>query len=624
MKYKLINPINSNYSALEQVLTNRGIEYENIPHYINTTDEDINSYSLLGESKLREAALWLTETISNNDNIAVLIDPDVDGYCSSAILINYLHDIFPSWAENHIFWHHHIGKQHGLNDVIDELMTCDYKLVITPDSGTNDAKECQMLYSKGIKVIVLDHHLPELASKESSAIIINNQLPPYPNKDLCGGGVVYQFCRYLDSITGNNKADNYLDLVALSNTADMMSLKSYETKHLINKGFKTENIHNPFIYYMWQKNKFKLGDNITSWGAAFYIAPLLNAIVRSGTQDEKESVFCSMLNHIAFEKVLSNKRGHKLGEEEPLIEQVMRICTNVKNRQTKAVDAGMGWLEKRIEENNMLKNKVLLFLINPGEIEKNIAGLVANKIMAKYQRPCCILTRVEENLTIPIFDAEADYWDAQADIYGGRWEKGNYVNKNFVKVTYQGSARGCDKVGATNFKDVCENSGCIDWSVGHKSAFGLSLLEHKIDDFIKITNEMYKDMSDEPIYYVDYIYNGTNVNPQNILDIADMDCYWGMGCEESLIAIKGLIITKDMVTLMSPDKSPTLKITLPNKVSIIKFGSSQEEYEEFTSSRCYVEVDIVGKCNKNCWMNYITPQIFIEDYEIVDSCNFYF
>lgn len=216
MKYQLIKPIKSNYSALEQVLTNRGINYKDIPHYINTTDDDINDFKLLGIEKLREAATLLTEAISNEDDIAIIIDPDVDGYCSSAELINYLHDIYPDWVEKHVFWYHHTGKQHGLNDVIDDLMSGDYKLVVTPDSGTNDAKECQILYSKGIKVIVLDHHLPEPISEKSPAIIINNQLPPYPNKDLCGGGVVYQFCRYLDVVTGNNKADNYLDLVALS------------------------------------------------------------------------------------------------------------------------------------------------------------------------------------------------------------------------------------------------------------------------------------------------------------------------------------------------------------------------------------------------------------------------
>jgi single-stranded DNA-specific DHH superfamily exonuclease len=69
--------------------------------------------------------------------------------------------------------------------------------------------------------------------------------------------------------------------VALGNCADMMSLTSKETKHIINKGFKQ--INNPFIKYMADKNSYSLGDKVTSMGAAFYIVPFINAIVRSGT-----------------------------------------------------------------------------------------------------------------------------------------------------------------------------------------------------------------------------------------------------------------------------------------------------------------------------------------------------
>ncbi len=130
-------------------------------------------------------------------------------------------------------------------------------------------------------------------------------------------------------------------------------------------------------------------------------------------------------------------------------------------------------------------------------------------------------------------------------------------------------------------------------------------------------------MSDEAVYYVDYIYNGTDVNPQNILDIAEMASYWGKDVDESLIAIKNLKVTKDMVTLMSPDKSPTLKITLPNRVSIIKFGSSQEEYDKIAQDG-FVELNIIGKCNRNEWNGYVSAQILMEDYEIIDSCKYFF
>jgi hypothetical protein len=47
-----------------------------------------------------------------------------------------------------------------------------------------------------------------------------------------------------------------------------------------------------------------------------------------------------------------------------------------------------------IEDKHLLDHKVLLFLLNPGQIDRNIAGLIANKFMAKYQRPVCLLTKV--------------------------------------------------------------------------------------------------------------------------------------------------------------------------------------------------------------------------------------
>ena len=50
-------------------------------------------------------------------------------------------------------------------------------------------------------------------------------------------------------------------------------------------------------------------------------------------------------------------------------------------------------LEKMIETNHMLDHKILLFLLEPGQIDAEIRGLIANKFMAKYQRPCCLLTK---------------------------------------------------------------------------------------------------------------------------------------------------------------------------------------------------------------------------------------
>lgn len=49
MKYKLINEPNKKFSATQQILYNRGIAEDEILHYINLSDKDINSPLLLGE-----------------------------------------------------------------------------------------------------------------------------------------------------------------------------------------------------------------------------------------------------------------------------------------------------------------------------------------------------------------------------------------------------------------------------------------------------------------------------------------------------------------------------------------------------------------------------------------------
>ena len=588
MKYQLIKPMNPHYTAIPQILTNRGIPADEIAHYLHTTDEDVSSPLDLGEAALNAAAQTLIQHIFSKDKMLVICDCDCDGFTSAALLINYLYDLFPAYVETGLKWFVHEDKQHGLEDVMDYINTHDFKLVIAPDASSNDYDYHKELKAKGIDVIVLDHHLADKVSED--AIIINNQLCDYKNKELSGVGVVYQFCRFIDMKMKSNFADNYLDLVALGLTGDMMSLTSFETKHLIHKGFEPQNIKNPYIYEMWQKNKFKLGEHITSIDAAFYIVPMINAVQRSGTIEEKEILFKSMLKYEAFKMIDSTKRGCK-GQMEKLVEQAVRMSTNVKNRQTRVQDSSIEYLENLIEQKDLLKHKVLLFTLEPGKVDKNVAGLIANKFAAKYQRPCCILTR------------------------GGYVEE-IYNGEKIQTPTFAGSARGYEMSGVTNFKDICEETNLIEWTAGHQNAFGMCITTDSIDDFLAATDKALVNMSSEPIYYVDYIYNGADIHPTDILEISDLDNLWGKDMDEPLVAIKEIKISKDMVTVYRKS-SNTLKITLPNKVSLMKFNATDEECEALENhTGAYVRLDIVGKCNKNEWMGNVSPQVFIEDYEI--------
>ena len=616
MKYQLIKPINKDYSVTEQILTNRGIPRDQIWHYLHTADSDINPPQALGQEKLRAAAAVLIQTINVNEHAVVVVDSDADGFTSSAILINYLHDLFPAWVENNLTYILHTGKQHGLNDHIDELMEKEkwdskFGLVIIPDAGSNDTEECTRLKKEGIKTIVLDHHLCDIDNPD--AIVINNQLSDYPNKDFSGAGIVYQFCRYLDKLLQINNADEYLDLVALGLCADMMSMTSIETKHLINKGF--HNVKNPFFYNLAQKNSYSMNNKINHTSVAFYIAPYVNAICRSGTLQQKQLVFESMLKYKAFQILPSTKRGHTLGETETLVEQVMRVTTNVKARQTKAQDAGLELLEKKIEEENLLDHKVLLFLLEPGQIDRNIAGLSANKLMAKYQRPVCVLTKVIEEKTV----------ESKEGLACLDWLEETPFDPPYkvIVTSYQGSARGCEKVGINDFKSVCAGTGVTQYQTGHPNAFGLGILQKDIPVFIAKTDAALKDMNDEVTYYVDYIYEGNEVSDDDILTIADMEDLWGQNVSEPLLCIEHLKVSADMVTVYQK-RDNTLKISLPNGISLMKFRATDDECYKLQNTPGYYEMNVVGRANKNEWMGNVTAQIFIEDYQIIDSKEWFF
>lgn len=592
MRYKLINPPNKNFSTIQQILYNRGIAEQDILHYINLSDKDINSPLLLGEQNLKNGLKLLLNTISKNKNAMIIVDCDCDGYTAAALLINYLYKLFPAWVNNHLNWIMHDGKQHGLSDCINQISNY-YSLVICPDSSSNDYDYHHDLFKKGIGVLVLDHHLADSISEY--AVIINNQLSDYPNKELSGVGVVWQFCRYIDSILNINYADDFLDLVALGNCGDMMSLKSFETRYLITKGFKKENIKNPFIDYMLDKNSFPLSKAdylssdpdmaCTSIGAAFFIVPFINAMTRSGTKLEKELLFNAMLNHKAFEEVISNKRGHKLGEKEKLVLQAVRTVTNVKNRQTRAEDTGLTMLEKMIETNNMLNHKILLFLLEPGQIPAEIRGLIANKFMAKYQRPCCLLTRTNRN----------------------------------GKETYEGSMRGYTKTGINSFKDVLEQCPEVVYVQGHQNAAGLSIQGNEVNNFLYHIDQLLEDISVEPIYRVDYDFKEIDNNNQRILEIASMNDYWGQDIDRAYVNIN-FKITNSNFQIM---KSNTLKFNLPNGLSIIKFNGTDEEIAKFTTTG-YLELNAICKCNANQWNNNVYPQLIMQDYEIVDSSKYFF
>ena len=128
-------------------------------------------------------------------------------------------------------------------------------------------------------------------------------------------------------------------------------------------------------------------------------------------------------------------------------------------------------------------------------------------------------------------------------------------------------------------------------------------------------NKELAEVGNERIYDCDIIYQGIHVEPTDLITIAEMNNLWGQDMPEPFICIEKLNITPDMVTVYNK-KGFTMKITLPNGISIMKFNATEEECD-FLKEDGYKTVNIIGKAHKNEYMGNVNAQLFIEEYEVI-------
>ena len=546
-------------------------DWENTYDWLDLDDMD----------KMQKACYALAEVIGNNGRVQVLTDCDCDGYTSAAIIMNYLYSRVPEWAEKYLSWILHDGKQHGLLDVMDKI-DCD--LVIVPDAASNDwQQQMELTVKRNTQVIILDHHeINDIETVDSTpAIVINVQNSVYPNKSLTGAGVAYRFISaFEDIIVHGNQPEEFMDLCALGNVGDMADYRESEIRAIVNIGFS--NIKNPFMYEICKKHEYTLNkrNGINYLSMAFAVVPFINAMTRSGTPEEQEMVFKGMLTQYAFDKVPSSKRGES-GIEVYRYQEAVVTAERVKRRQDKITNETVELLDKRIQEQHLTDNAILLLLCEPDEVETNIAGLVANKLQAKYQHPTLVLRRTK--------------------------------TKDDKEYFYRGSGRNYSHCPLEDMRGLCESTGLVEYAAGHSGAFGLSLAESNIDAFIQKTNELYKDVDFTPVYWVDFIWKPSNLNAATILEIAELDI-WGQEMPQSTVVIEDIPLSAENVQLLGLAKgNPTLKVEC-NGIEFMKFKSSEDEYEQFIQPNTYLTV--VGTCSKNVWQDVVKPQIMIDDFEL--------
>lgn len=579
MKTKLVNKdIRNNYT--NELLIERGLNLEELQYFLNVPDDSalqdpINFDYIKQASEKFEEMMYLTD----KETIVVVVDSDVDGFTSAAIFIQYLRcfnklvNIIPIL---------HRGKGHGLSDTIEDILELTdnnkIKYVVLPDSSSNDYEYHEQLGAEGIQCLILDHHIVEPDTHFSDyAIVVNNQLSPnYKNKDLCGAGVTWQFCRYIDKTFQTNYADSFIDLAALGIVSDMMSMLSLENRYIVHTGFN--NIQNYFFKALCEKQSFSMGGKITPMTVAFYITPLINAMIRAGAQDEKERCFEAFID--GHKMVESHKRGAKGTFEEVAIESA-RECTNARSKQNRILDKAVEQLEIKIHKYNLLENKILFVRLDDEDFPPELNGLCAMKLAAKYQRPT-IVARLNEDGEI------------------------------------KGSSRGLNESELVSFKKFMDESGYFIFTAGHDNACGIGILDKNLGNFHDYANEKLADVDfGESCYDVNFERIAADPDIRDlIIDITKHEDIYGQHNPEPLIHVKDINITNKDIRIMGRNLD-TVKIEKFG-IAYMKFHAKDfiEEIKQYNGD---IKLEIVGKANLNEWNHTYTPQIFIANYQISDN-----
>lgn len=569
--------------------------------FLGIKPEDVNSFTFMPRatdeddpSKLVDIS-WAQQTIVDWVNktkgagkIFVQVDSDCDGYTSAAIIINYLKRRFPAAT---IVWALHNGKQHGVDL---ETVPADADLIIIPDAGSNQTIEMKRLVEEGKKVIVLDHH--EIVSEEDFAArvcpIVNNQASPdFSNKHLSGAGVVYMFIKWLDMTIF--KDDNplihrdYLDLTAVGIIADAMNMTTLGNNYIAYYGLR--NIKNKMIAAVVAKQssgtmpRIKDANKLTKIDVAFYIAPIINGVIRGGSPEDKNAVFRGLITSMDENDYTREWRG--VTYHETLWEMATRLAFNAKNRQDSNKKKAFAWLCDKVRSTGHAHDNIIiadLYGTDTTKVSPNITGLIAMEMVKEFNRPCLVVRETE------------DPEDGQI-VLGGSGRNGNFYN-------------------LPSLLDFLTASGLVKYAAGHANAHGVFIEPQNLDALRKYVNaNLDPTIFEDIVFEVDYWFHTYDtIDKDMLMEFADnMDIY-GNSIPQPKFAFNFTTTSESDIRFMGKDGN-TVKIN-KDDVEFLIFNNA-EVAQVFKQNPCQ-QVQIVARAQVNEWMGRKTLEMMVDDIQL--------
>lgn len=439
---------------------------------------------------LERAVDRLRQAISRREKVIVLGDYDVDGVCSTTILVGLLRRlgldptyIVPRRAD----------EGYGLTQTSIEraLEAGRPDLFIALDCGTNSSAEVARLRARGVDVIIVDHHR-STEPPATEAILINPHVHPTLEdgdwRFLCTVGLVFKLAHgLLKKLRAENHPvaltivlKEYLDLVAMGTIADLVPLHG-ENRIFSRHGLRMlAETRRPGLLALMQVSGLKSEQGLVPTDISFRLGPRINASGRLA--DAALSVDLLLSEDAAFCERAARQLDDLNRERQDIERQITERA------------------ERYVEENFPTASGLVLF---DEDWHPGVVGIVAGRISRKYHRPAIVLGNEGE--------------------------------------LAKGSGRGITGYNLVEILGAC--AGCLESWGGHPMAVGISLSKRRLDEFRARFDEVIRGLSGngavEPGLDLSGWLEATAVNEQLMGELEQLHPF-GMGHPEPVFGVRGL------------------------------------------------------------------------------------
>jgi single-stranded-DNA-specific exonuclease len=312
----------------------------------------------------------ISTAIKKNEKILVYGDYDVDGTTAVALMYSFLRE---QYSNVDYYIPDRYKEGYGVSFLgIDFAFQTNCRLMITLDCGIKAVEKVKYAKTKGIDVIICDHHYPGDEIPKAAAVLDPKQPGcSYPYKELSGCGVGFKLVHAYSRVHGIqfSRILGYLDLVAVSIASDIVPLTG-ENRILAYFGLKQLN-DNPRTGLREIIREAEVCRVLTVEDVVFKIGPRINAAGRMETGSKAVELLISNDTKLATEisKLINSFNIERRNVDRSITTEAMRMISDDQRRV----------------------NAKTTVLFNPSW-KKGVIGIVASRLIETYYRPTVILT----------------------------------------------------------------------------------------------------------------------------------------------------------------------------------------------------------------------------------------